>query len=97
MNLKANPSVIDAIIRAIAWKSKCQNDEAAKALLMVLYYSMKILYLCCCKARSSLWNSPKVMDEVSVEVMLHEASVNWSNGHFFSSSQAVSWKKFCCF
>ena len=23
------------------------------------------------------------MDEVSVEVMLHEASVNWSNGHFF--------------
>ncbi len=37
-HLKGDSSVLDTIIRAITWYSRCQNDEAAEALLMALYH-----------------------------------------------------------
>ena len=43
-NLKADSSILDVIVKAIARNSKCQSNEASEALLLAFYKSMKILF-----------------------------------------------------
>jgi len=97
-HLKGNSSLLDSVLNAITWHSKCQNDEAAKVLLMVLYHKCKEPFISVAVRQGVANGIPlKVMDEVSVEGMLHEAGVNWMNGRvlfhhlkqFFGRSLAV--------
>jgi hypothetical protein len=101
-NLQANSSIIDVIIKAIAKNSKCNNDEASEALLLAIYHKYEDSFLSAA-VRQGAANGflPKVMDEVSVEAMLNEAGVNWTNARvifrhlkqFFGRSVAVSERK----
>lgn len=101
-HLKGNESVIDSLLNAITRHSKCQNEEAAEALLMALYHKCEEPFISVA-VRKGVANGipPKVMDEVSVETMLHEAGVNWTNGRilfrhlrqFFGRSLVVSERK----
>jgi hypothetical protein len=101
-DLQADSSIIDIIIKAIAKNSKCNNDEASEALLLAIYHKYEDSFLSAA-VRQGVANGilPKVMDEVSVEAMLNEAGVNWTNARvifrhlkqFFGRSVAVSEKK----
>jgi translation initiation factor 2 alpha subunit (eIF-2alpha) len=79
-HLKGNSSVLDTIIRAITRHTKCQNNEAAEALLMALYHKWDEPFIAVA-VRQGVANGipPRVMDEDSIKAMLHEASVNWTN------------------
>jgi hypothetical protein len=79
-HIKGDSSVLDKIIRAITRHTKCQNDEATKVVLMALYHKWEETFITVAvKQGVSNGIPPRVMDEVSVEAMLHEANVNWTN------------------
>lgn len=101
-HLKGDSSVLDTIIRAITRHSRCQNDEAAEAILKALYHKWEEPFINVA-VREGVANGfpPKVMDEVNVEAMLHEAGVNGTNARvlfrylkqFFGKSLVVSERK----
>ena len=70
--------MIDDIVEAIVKSLKSNIEESCEALLTGLYYKYQDAFF------SVVLNnevaSLKVMDEVSVEAMLSEATVNWTNG-----------------
>ncbi len=91
--------MIGDIVEVIAKSSKSNTKEACEALLAGLYNKYQDAFFSV--ALNNGIPSLKVMDEVSVEAMLSEAGVNWTNGRilfqclkqFFGRSLAVSEKK----
>jgi hypothetical protein len=71
-------SMIDDIIQAIVRSSKSTIEEACEALLTGLFNKYQDAFFTV--ALNNGVASSKVMDEVSVEAMLSEAGVNWTNG-----------------
>jgi hypothetical protein len=89
-------------VNSIAKSAKCHPDEACATVLTAFFdlYQDSFLSVAVDKGISNGMH-PKVMDEVSVEAMLSEAGVNWTNAHiifqhlkqFFGKSLAVFKKK----
>jgi hypothetical protein len=89
-------------VNSIAKSAKCHPDEACETVLTAFFdlHQDSFLSVGVDKGISNGMH-PKVMDEVSVEAMLSEAGVNWTNARlifrhlkqFFGKSLAVSEKK----
>ncbi len=95
-------SIIDTLIKAVSRNTKCKPNEACEAFLGGFYNSYEDSFISTA-VKQGVANGipPKVMDEVSVEAMLNEAGVNWTNARvlfrhlkqYFGRSLVVSEKK----
>jgi hypothetical protein len=101
-SFKAESSIIDTIIKAVTRNTKCKPNEACEVFLGGIYNRYEDSFISTA-VKQGVANGipPKVMDEVSVEAMLNEAGVNWTNGRvlfrhlkqYFGRSLVVSEKK----
>ena len=100
--LQEKDLMIDSAVKAILRSSKSSLDDACEAILFVMYHKFEEPFLSVAVTQGVANGiPPKVMDEVSVEAMLSEAGVNWTNARilfrhlkqFFGRSMVVSEKK----
>jgi len=100
--LKKQDSFLDAVVAAIEKNCDCTLNDASETILSGMFHKYQDSFLSVAASQGVATHiSPKVMDEVSVEAMLNEAGVNWTNGRiifrhlkqFFGRSLVVSEKK----
>ena len=78
---KRDNCMLVEMVNSVAKSAKCHPDEACETILTSFsdLYQDSFLSVAMDKGMSNGMRQ-KIMDEVSVEAMLSEAGVNWTNG-----------------
>ena len=72
--------MIDAVVKAISVNAKCPLSDAHETFISSIYNKLEDSFISVAVKKGVADGIPsKIMDEVSVEAMLTEAGVNWTN------------------